>query len=130
MLKRPIIDYEAYLKFASRLEAAADPPAVTELTVAEDHRTAIKEIYVNGYRRGHSTGWRCLDPFFTLRGGEFTVITGFPGHGKSVWLDNLMVNMARFQKWHWAVFSAENYPVARYIAGLSEIYTGKPFGSG
>lgn len=90
----------------------------------------IQELYRTGYKRGFSTGWPSMDPFFTVRHGEFTVITGIPGHGKSSWLDNLMVNLALSQNWKWAVFSAENFPVSRHIAGLAEIYSGKPFAPG
>lgn len=90
----------------------------------------ILDFYEHGFRRGMSTGWSSLNEYFTVRAGEFTVITGYPGSGKSCWLDNLMINLARADRWKWAVFSAENYPVSRHVSTLMEIYTGQPFRKG
>lgn len=126
---RPTIDYAAYAKFAKQVEAQPEV-LLDELTAVEQHRDEVLALYEHGFRKGFSTGWRSLDEHFTVRPGEFTVITGIPGHGKSSWLDNLMVNLSRYQQWRWAVFSAENYPISRHIAGLMEIYAGKPFTKG
>ena len=35
-----------------------------------------------------------LDEYYTVRPGEFTVLTGIPNSGKSNWLDALNVNLA------------------------------------
>lgn len=120
-------------QYATMCKLRADAglePVWDELIGPEDVRLEIETMYEHGFRHGFSTGWRALDPLYTVRKGEFTVITGYPGSGKSSWLDGLMINLSRSQKWKWAVFSAENYPVARHIAGLAEIYTGKPFRKG
>lgn len=95
-----------------------------------DLEPEIMEMYDNGFKRGISTGWSTMNEYYTVRRGEFTVITGYPGSGKSCWLDNVMINLSRSSKWKWAVFSAENYPISRHIAGLMEIYSGKPFRRG
>ncbi len=123
------IDFTAYMRMCQQVDSLP-PIRENEITTARDHLAEIQELYASGFPKGLSTGWRCLDDLFTVRGGEFTVITGIPGHGKSSWLDNLMIHLSRFQKWHWAVFSAENYPISRHIAGLMEIYSGKPFNRG
>ena len=83
-----------------------------------------------GLPRGESTGWPSMDPFYTIRAGEWTLVTGIPGHGKSSWLDNVIVNTARDKDWKWLVFSAENQPAARHAAGLAAIYIGRPFQPG
>lgn len=101
-----------------------------EILAGEAIKPDVLALYQTGYRRGYQTGWPAMDEFYTVRGGEFTVITGIPGHGKSSWLDNLMVNLSRSQRWKWAVFSAENFPVCRHVAGLLEIYSGMPFNRG
>lgn len=46
--------------------------------------------------------------------------TGIPGHGKSEFLDALMVNLVLEQGWKFGVFSPENYPWELYIQKLSE----------
>ena len=123
------IDFGAYMQFARQVDEQPELAGV-ELTSVEQHRDEIIALYRDGFKRGCSTGWRCLDEYITIRRGEFTVITGIPGHGKSSWLDNLMIHLSRFYKWRWAVFSAENFPISRHIAGLMEIYSGKPFTQG
>lgn len=80
-----------------------------------------------GLPRGKSTGWTSVDPLYTIRPGEWTLVTGIPGHGKSSWLDNVIVNMAHDHGWKWLVFSAENQPAARHAANLAAIYIGRPF---
>ena len=80
-----------------------------------------------GMPRGASTGWPSLDPFYTIRLGEFCLVTGIPGHGKSSWLDNVIVQTAQDHGWKWLVFSAENQPAARHAGNLASIYTGRPF---
>lgn len=123
------VNYSTYASMATQVVTPAEvTPA--ELMTGEDLRPGVLALYEHGYRRGFSTGWPAMDDFYTVRPGEFTVITGIPGHGKSSWLDNLMVNLSRWHKWKWAVFSAENFPVERHAAGLMEIHAGMPFNKG
>jgi twinkle protein len=90
----------------------------------------IDTLYETGLVRGKSTGWSSLDEWWTVRKKELTVVTGHPNHGKSCWLDNLLVGLASRERWRIGVFSAENIPVSRHIASLAEIYLGKPFSKG
>lgn len=41
------------------------------------------------------TGWSELDGILKFYHGQFVVVTGFPGHGKSTFLFNVIVNIAR-----------------------------------
>jgi twinkle protein len=67
-----------------------------------------------------SIGWPIFDGIYAGNGwfklfpGEFMVITGIPSHGKSTWVLNLLVNIARSQHWRSAVFSAE-MPTVPYL---------------
>jgi len=58
-----------------------------------------------------STGWDTMDELMKLFTPSLTVVTGIPGHGKSTWVTNLLMNAARLHGWHSAVFSPE-MPVA------------------
>ena len=123
--------FDQYTAFAQRVNAAAlAEDRHDEIINPIDLLPEILELYENGFRKGLSTGWSSFDEYFTVRAGEMTIITGYPGSGKSCWLDNLMINLPRKDGWRWAVFSAENYPVARHVASLTEIHTGKPFRRG
>jgi twinkle protein len=54
-----------------------------------------------------STGWSTLDRHLQIFAGELMVVTGIPGHGKSTWVLNLLVNLATQYGWTSAIFSPE-----------------------
>jgi len=87
-------------------------------------------LYEFGLQPGVSTGWPSLDYLYTVKPGRWTVIHGIPGHGKSSFLDSLIVNLAQMHGWRIGVFSPESQPVARHFATLTEKATGKPFSEG
>src|SRR6266700_299205 len=128
------LNWEKY--YTARPEDMIFPDATSasenekEIITVRDLDAEVDALYSVGFNRGLSIGWTNLEPYFRLRKRELTVITGWPGHGKSAFIDNVMINMARAHGWKWAVFSAENLPLERHIAGLSEIYIGKPFTCG
>ena len=90
----------------------------------------VMDLYEHGLPRGHSTGLSSVDEFYTVKPGELTIVTGIPSHGKSEWLDWLMVQLAVLHGWLFAVCSPENLPLPRHIAKLTEKYLGLPFRAG
>lgn len=87
----------------------------------------IKSLYTSGIHRGALPGWPSLNELYSVRQGEWTVVTGMPGSGKSEVVDAMMVNLAENESWVFAIFSPENQPVQRHAAKLAEKYIGKPF---
>jgi twinkle protein len=83
-----------------------------------------------GLPRGDSTGWPCVDEFYTVAPGQWTVITGVPGSGKSEWLDALLVNLAETEQWEFALYSPENFPTVTHLVKLVEKHERMPFGEG
>jgi len=55
----------------------------------------VSTLWDRGLPPGFSTGWKTLDPHYTVAPGQLTVVTGWPGSGKSEWLDGLLVNLSR-----------------------------------
>ncbi len=106
------------------------PIPINGLKEATDFGKELDHLYTHGLERGYSTGWKNLDEFYTVKPGTLTVITGVPSHGKSSWVSALLVNLAQSKKWKFALYSPENLPLEDYIATLSSLYTGKPFGIG
>lgn len=110
--------------------SAPDEPKI-ELVRLRDFHASFRALRVFGLQKGVSTGWRSVDELYTVRPREWTLITGIPSHGKSTWLDNLMVNLAMVRTaeeipWHFAVFSPENWPLERHAATLATQYKRKP----
>src|SRR5690349_23161788 len=95
-------------------------------TLAEE----ISTLHENGFPDGEDPGWVSVQQLYRPVRGQWTVITGIPGHGKSAWLDALMVNLMNRSNWKFAVFSAENQPVTLHASKLLATYTGFPFHQG
>ena len=111
------------------IEEAKPDPLEGVFSVA-DLADDVMSLYQGGFQRGASTGWESVDRHYTVRPGELTVVTGIPSHGKSQFLDALVMNLAKQDDWPFAVCSPENMPVSRHVAKLTEQYTGQPFGPG
>lgn len=106
----------------------AKPFPVNGIITVSDVFDDYMNLYHNGYKRGTSTGWQNIDKLITFRRGELTVLTGIPSHGKSEWLDALLVNLHSVDdSWRWAMFAPENEPCERHLVSLSEKFIGKPF---
>ena len=83
------------------------------------------ESYDEKVYHGESTGWSEVDKIFRVAPGQLNVITGVPNHGKSEWLDALMLNLAQKSGWRVAFLSPENSPLRRHIQKLAEKLVGK-----
>lgn len=90
----------------------------------------VSQLYETGIQSGVSPGWVSLQQHWTLKPGEWTLVTGVPSHGKSSFMNAVMVNTAKLHGWKWLVWSAENMPHELHIADLLEQYIGLPFSDG
>lgn len=103
----------------------------THVDLGELYAQGLDLYKTGGLPRGESTGWAPLDEFYTVGAGQWTVVTGTPGSGKSEWLDALMVNLAEADKaWLFAVYSPENFPTVGHLVKLVEKHVRKPFSPG
>lgn len=85
-----------------------------------------EEAYDEPLQQGFSTGLLPLDPFYRLALGQLHVVTGLAGHGKSELLDQIVLNLCRFNGWRAAIFSPENSPRRRHVQKLAEKLVKKP----
>jgi twinkle protein len=106
---------------------AAQPSPIEHVLTMQDLAEAVMMYYTAGRQRGSVTGFSNLDEFFTVAPGEFTVVTGIPSHGKSEFMDALMLNLIYAHSSVFAVCSPENKPTSLHIAKLTEKIVGKPF---
>ena len=101
----------------------ATPWPVAGLFQAEHYRERVEELYLSGPGKGETTGFVDVDDIYTIAGGFVSIVTGIPGSGKSEFVDQIMVNMAKLLGWKFAVCSF-------HIPKLVEKYLEKPFFSG
>lgn len=108
----------------------AKPCPVAGIYDIQSLEAQIIDLYKYGSDRGVSLGWRNMEDMLRVRPGEWTVVTGIPGSGKSEWLDATVLNLAKEHGWRFGIFSPENQPLAQHFAKLAEKYSGAPFGKG
>ena len=105
----------------------SEPWPISGVFTPNDFTSQLEDEYRYGVKGGTSTGWYSLDNFYTVRGGEMTIVTGIPSHGKSNFLDAMMLKIAESKGWRFGLFSPENLPCSRHLRTLIEKYTGRPF---
>lgn len=113
-----------------RLIGEAEQYPIDGLYTFRDLEEEILELYDEGLQGGVSTGWPSLDNKYTVRTQEMTICTGFPGHGKTAFIDALAVNLYKNHGWKFAFCSPENLPLQRHMALISQKVLGKPFHRG
>lgn len=89
----------------------------------------VTALYQKGMPPGTSSGWKNLNPLYTVATGSWTIVTGIPSHGKSSWLDCLMINLMK-QGWKFIVYSPENQPLGLHLSMLCEKLLRRPFRHG
>lgn len=76
--------------------------------------------------RGAQTGIDGLDKLMCVPLGMMTVVTGFPGSGKSDMIDQICFNLAKNYGWK-TVYCSFEKPVPYHMAQLAQKLIGKPF---
>ena len=100
---------------------------VNGITIFADHTDEILQYCKDrGQSNLFSTGINAVNSCFLLQIGTLNILTGIPSHGKSEFLDQIIINTIKLHGWKWAVFSPENYPIANHFQKLAEKWTGKP----
>lgn len=107
----------------------AKPWPVPGLEDVEVYRDRYLDAYDGRGPQPLSLGWREMDKALKVLPGQLVVITGIPNHGKSRWMDNVIVRTMERHRWSWAMFSPET-DEAGHLADLAETYQQKPFSDG
>lgn len=105
----------------------AKPYPLEGISKAGDVRKEVHNMYNFGMPRGDMLGFQGFDKLLTFRKSEFHLITGVPGHGKSSFVDQIMVILAK-RGWKFGIFSAEKQPIKVHVSELIEKLLGKKFG--
>lgn len=105
---------------------SAEPYPVDGLYRATDYKQNVYDLYDGNYTKPFTIGMRGLDDIFSVLPSTLCVITGIPNHGKSLFLDQIMMNLAENHEQRFAIFSPE-HSTAMHMRRLSTMYIGKSF---
>lgn len=94
-----------------------------------DYVNQVKDIYHGNVQQPISTGWENMDEIYRVMPATFQLVTGIPNHGKSNFLDQLIVQLNKQHGWRFCIFSPE-HGVASHVRRLSEKVIRMPFDDG
>lgn len=104
----------------------AEPFPVIGLSNVSKFRERLNDLWHKGTGKGESTGYSNVDEIYTIAQGQLSVVTGYPSCGKSNFVDQLMVNLAKAHDWKFAICSFENQPDV-HISRLAELFVNKRY---
>tara|TARA_Y100000996_G_scaffold408475_2_gene387596 strand:+ start:1 stop:1566 length:1566 start_codon:yes stop_codon:yes gene_type:complete len=107
----------------------AAPHPIDGLYTVRDYEKEVFNIYDGNVQKAISTGFGSLDEIYKVMPSTFAIVTGIPNHGKSNFIDQLSVNLAKNHGWKFAIFSPE-HSTANHIRRLAEKVMAKPFDIG
>ena len=95
----------------------------------KEYHDSVQNIYDGNEQKALSTGFKGLDKIYKIMPSTFNLITGIPNHGKSNFLDQILLNLAENEGWNFALFSPE-HSTPNHIRRLLEKRCRKPFDIG
>ena len=107
----------------------AIPYPIDGLYTANDYHSQIHDLYEGNFIRPIEIGMQGLDDIYKIMTSTFHCITGIPNHGKSIFLDQILLNLAKNHGWKFAMFSPE-HSTAMHIRRLVQMYSMKGFDEG
>jgi twinkle protein len=93
----------------------------------KDIQDDIYDLYQNGLPQGVDTGMNGFDRLLKFHKGYLTTITGIPGHGKSDFLDHILIKLNTRHGWKGAFYSPENRPTQLHFSKLARKITMRPW---
>ena len=93
--------------------------------MAVDGIFRMSELPPLPYAKPHNVGIAGLEPHYRIRRGDFCVVTGIPGMGKSTFLNQIAGNMVALHGWRVAMASFEQKPQADHRRNLRTFHSEK-----
>jgi hypothetical protein len=93
----------------------------------EKVKEQLYELRTNGMKKGEWVGFHSLFDKYSVKRGSTTYVYAGAHQGKSQFGFEIMMNLAEFSDWRWAVYSPETGSPAEVFAELAWVYLRKPF---
>lgn len=94
---------------------------------ANELRGSLTTLRNNGIKKGAWTGFGSLFDKYSVKRGSTTYIYAGAHQGKSQFGFELMMNLAEYDGWKWAIYSPETGSPTEVFAELLWVYLRKPF---
>lgn len=113
----------------SLLQCIAQAPEikVEGVFTVSDFEQSLDAIFEFGLQKGVTMGHENVDRLISFETKRLCMVTGYPGSGKSEFIDEMAERLNMRYGWRFAYFSPENAPLAYHASKLIEKFTGKPF---
>ncbi len=92
-----------------------------------DFEQSLDTIWEYGLQKGVTMGHENIDQLISFETKRLCLVTGYPGSGKSEFIDEMAERLNIRYGWRFAYFSPENAPLAYHASKLVEKFTGKHF---
>tara|TARA_Y100000588_G_scaffold116511_2_gene127565 strand:+ start:4825 stop:6516 length:1692 start_codon:yes stop_codon:yes gene_type:complete len=112
-----------------RIIQEAVPYPIDGLYTTEDYRNHVIDLYEGNYTKPVEIGMGKLDDIYKIMKGTLTIMTGIPNHGKSIFLDQILLSLSKNHNWRFAIFSPE-HSTQLHIRRLAQMYKEKSFDEG
>ncbi|MGN0237583.1 MAG: bifunctional DNA primase/helicase [Lepagella sp.] len=113
----------------SLLQCLAQAPEikVEGVFTVSDFEQSLDTIWEYGLQKGVTMGHENIDQLISFETKRLCLVTGYPGSGKSEFIDEMAERLNIRYGWRFAYFSPENDPLAYHASKLIEKFTGKHF---
>jgi twinkle protein len=113
---------DALLAYGVPRRREVDQPSQVD---ADSRLLRMEDLPELGINTAFDTGMVSLGQHYKLRLGDFTVITGIPGHGKSSFINEVCCRMAAKHSWRTVFASFEQTPQSDHRRALRTYYAEK-----
>ena len=105
----------------------ATPYPVDGLYTANQYYGPVLDLYNGNYQKPLDTNLSAdFDSIYKVLKGTFHVVTGIPNHGKSTFLDQMLLQIAKDHRWKYAIFSPE-HSTQMHLRRLVQMHLMKSF---
>lgn len=98
------------------------------IKMAMSNEKELDSLYENGIPTGVGIQLEGFDDIIRFQEGNLMLVTGYPGSGKSTFVNYIVMSLLRIYQWKTLFFSPEKQPQHFHEAELVSIVTGKDFG--
>lgn len=94
--------------------------------VATKNNPRLWNIYYKGIPEGKTIGLKDVDEIIRYLPGYMYVLTGYPGAGKSTFVNYVTMSLLHLYGWRTLYYTPEKMPEENHLKELVSIVTGKP----